>query len=66
MGKASKVQGQIVRRYEEIGDYTYIGASTIGRSEDSEEWTITRVDSASGVIEYATGSWTDRATLTYY
>ena len=58
----------ILRRHEWTGTYDYIGYAPYGSTESNNVWTITRmIISLSGVVTkgVATGSWTNRASLTY-
>lgn len=55
-----------LRRTEEVGGITYLGYSALEESEDSDKWTVSKINELSIVtIEYAEGSWADRAILTY-
>lgn len=56
------------KRHEWTGTYDYMAWADYGTSESSSTWTITRmtISSAGAVTKgVATGSWTNRASLTY-
>jgi hypothetical protein len=58
----------ILRRHDWTGTYDYIGFAPFGSTESESVWTITRMlISPSGSVTkgVATGSWTNRASLTY-
>ena len=47
--------------------YTYLGKAAVGVAEDDDDWTIARFSAAGGTIttEHASGTWVNRASLTY-
>ena len=58
----------ILRRHDWTGTHDYIGFAPFGSAESGNVWTITRMlISASGSVTkgVATGSWNNRASLTY-
>ena len=68
MSKRATKSGYETRRIDDTDpDFMILGESTIGTAEDVDKWILKKVWLTVGVkpIEYADGTWADRATLTY-
>ena len=67
MGKVASRSGYECREIEVVGDITYVGKSSIGEAEDSEQWIIQKIEVVGDLtsIGFSEGAWADKATLTY-
>lgn len=65
--KVEEIDGKSTIVDESNSDPIYVGKAEIGSDTNASVWTIQRIVEDSGIttITWATGSWDNRASLTY-